>query len=93
MGMSTHVVGIRRPDAKWTQMKAVWDACKLAEVDPPEEVEEFFNYRSPDPSGIMVELGGNPGVRAFSDEMSQGFEVELDKLPKNVTAVRFYNSW
>lgn len=93
MGMSTHVVGIRPPDAKWKQMKAVWDACKTAGVDPPDEVLEFFNHSPPDPAGIEVRLEGNPCVRAYNDAMRQGFEVEIDKLPKNVTTVRFFNSY
>jgi hypothetical protein len=93
MGMSTHVVGIRPPDAKWTQMKAVWDACKLAGVEPPDEVLEFFDHAPPDPAGIRVELEGKPCIRAFNDDMRQGFEVDISKLPKNVTVVRFYNSW
>lgn len=93
MGMSTHVIGIRRPDEKWSQMKAVWDACKLAGVEPPDEVANFFEYGTPDPSGIRVELEGKPCVRVFNDDMRQGFEVDIDKLPKNVTFVRFYNSW
>jgi len=93
MGMSTHVVGIRSPDAKWKQMKAVWDACQVAGVDPPDEVLEFFNHSPPDPAGIEVRLEGNPCVRAYYDAMRQGFEVEIDKLPKNVTTVRFFNSY
>lgn len=93
VGMSTHVVGIRSPDAKWKQMKAVWDACQVAGVSPPDEVLEFFDHTTPDPAGIQVELEGNPCVRAYSDNMREGFEVDIAKLPKNVTVVRVYNSW
>lgn len=93
MGMSTHVVGIRRPDETWKKMKAVWDACRAAGVDPPDEVLEFFNHEAPDPAGIRVELEGNPCIQAYNDDMRQGFEVDISKLPKNVTSVRFYNSW
>jgi len=93
MGMSTYVVGIRRPDEKWAQMKAVWDACRAAGVGPPDEVLEFFNHESPDPAGIIVELRGTPCIRAYNDDMRQGWEVDIATLPKNVTAVRFFNSW
>jgi hypothetical protein len=93
MGMSTHVIGIRPPDAKWNQMKAVWDACKNAGIEPPEKVKDFFEYDSPDPAGIRVELQGNPCVRAYSDDMQQGFEVDITKLPKDVKILRFFNSY
>ena len=93
MSMSTHVVGIRPPDARWGQMKAVWDACKQAGVDPPEEVAEFFEHSAPDPAGIRVELERSHCVRVFNDDMRQGFDVDVSKLPKNVTVIRFYNSW
>jgi hypothetical protein len=35
----------------------------------------------------------NPCVRAYNDAMRQGFEVDIDKLPKNLTTVRFFNSY
>lgn len=56
MGMSTHVVGFIPPDEKWQKMKAVWDACRAAGVEVPEDVCDFFEGGEPDPAGVEVML-------------------------------------
>jgi hypothetical protein len=95
--MSTHVVAIRPPDDKWRQMKAVWDSCTAAGVDPPEEVADFFNDESPDDAGVIIDLPSygtkHPAVKEYNDEGQCGLEIEISKLPPNVTHVRFINSW
>jgi len=105
MGMSTHVVGFRPPDEKWRKMKAVWDACKAAETDPPVEVEDFFGGDEPDEAGVEVRLDplllddnkAKLGVVVdWEDDMREGLEVDLEKLRANfpsVTKLRFYNSY
>ena len=89
MAMSTYVVGFRPPDERWNQMKAVYDACGDAGVDPPEEVSRFFAWADPD-SGIEVDLG--EAARVFQTENTSGFEVILDKLPLDLKFIRFINS-
>lgn len=87
MSRSFTVQGIRPPDAKWRQMKAVWDACKVANVAAPEEVQEFFGDENPDEKGVVVDLtpGGYrkkvvPGVEEYHDDCHFGYEVDLEKL-------------
>jgi len=92
MGMSTHVVGFIEPDEKWYQMKAAWDACKMVGVEPPREVRAFFGDEAPDDAGRVVEIK-NAVVEWSDDNRNQwGYEVILNKLPANVTRVRFFNS-
>lgn len=96
MGMSTYVVGIKPPDAKWLAMKEVWDACQMAVVEPPQAVWEFFENAPPDPSGVPVDqriLERSGSLRPFKADMQEGFEVDVDKLPPGVKVVRFVNSW
>ena len=96
MGMSTGVVGFKPPDDKWKAMKAVWDACKAAGVPAPKAVEDYFGEVPPDESGVYVSqraLEKAGAVRNYTEDSQQGFEVLLDKLPKDVTIIRFYNSW
>jgi hypothetical protein len=94
MGMSTYVVAIRPPDAKWQQMKAVWDACHAAGVAAPPEVVQFFNYEDPDPAGVVLDISRQDGtVTEWSNEDSAGLEVDLKALPADVTRLRFCNSW
>lgn len=89
MSMSTHVVGFRPPDEKWQQMKKVWDACKAAGITIPREVIEFFNDCDPDPAGVEVGILHSE----WANNSSSGYEVDIRKLPKDVTVIRFFNSW
>jgi len=91
MSMSTHVIGFRPADEEWQKMRAAWEACKSAGVEPPREVDRFFNGEPPDPAGVEVPLGD--AVTAYRADMQEGFEVHLDKLPPGLKVIRFYNSW
>jgi hypothetical protein len=93
MGMSTHVVGFRPPDEKFKAMKRIWDACDAASIEAPEEVREFFGHCDPDEAGVEVDLEKRGCVRPFNDDSQEGFEVDIAKLPKDVTIIRFWNSW
>jgi hypothetical protein len=91
--MSTNIVGFVEADDKWNKMKDVWDICKLADIDPPNEVLEFFDYVYPgDAPGMEVKLGF-PAVVEWSDSYREGYEVNLELLPENVKFIRFYNSY
>lgn len=89
MSMSTHVIGFAPPDEKWQAMKAIWDSCKAAKIDPPKEVEKFFDYQEPDPAGVEVKI---PALE-WSDDCREGFEIDVEKIPAHVKVIRFYNSW
>lgn len=91
--MSTHIVGFAPPDDKWKQMKAVWDACELANVSAPPEVIEFFDGIEPNEQGIRVDLEDHECVSKYNANMKDGFEVEVKKIPANVQFIRFYNSY
>jgi hypothetical protein len=87
--MSTSIKGFIPPDDKWKKMKAIYDACRVAKINLPDEVEDFFDGEKPDENGQIVEI---PHTE-YQDDYSQGIEVEIAKLPKNVKVIRFYNSW
>ncbi len=93
MSMSTHVIGFSPPDEHWQRMKAAYDACLAVGIDPPAEVEKFFNYESPDPAGVEVDLRKHPAVKEYKAEMVSGYEVDLSKLPPGVKIIRFTNHW
>jgi hypothetical protein len=90
MGMSTHVIGFKPPDSKWKKMKAAREACVVAGVEIPDEIDSFFEYAEPYENGVEVELK----CRGWEDGgMREGYEIHLSELPKDVTVIRFYNSW
>lgn len=94
MGMCSHVVGIFSPPDSWIKMKAVWDACKLADIAIPEEVLDFFGGEEPDPRGV-VSVIDHPCVSVYKDidRNAEGFEIDLEKLPPGLRRIRFVNSW
>jgi len=44
------------PDRKWEQMKDVWDSCKQAGVEVPSEVGEYFGWKEPDDTGVLIDI-------------------------------------
>lgn len=94
MGMSTHVVGFRRPDDKKFQKYAeIWKSCVEAGVGVPEEVFDYFDGEEPDENGVEVRIQGTEAVKLFDRDYYDGFEVDITKLPEDVKIIRFYNSY
>jgi hypothetical protein len=97
MSMSTHVVAFKPTDDKWRMMAAAWDACVNAGVTPPDAVRQFFGHEPPDPQGVEVsegELRKCGALREWeNDKSSEGYEINVSKLPPDVTVIRFYNSY
>lgn len=91
MGMSRNVCGIVPPDEQWMKMKAVYDACMKADIDIPDEVDEYFDGRNPDDKGMQIDI--DDAVEEYSGDSEDGFDVDLSKLPKKVKIIRFTNSW
>jgi hypothetical protein len=92
MGMSTHVVGIIAFDKESLKMKAAYDACRAAGVPVPREVERYFGGVCFGEDGSEIDLPAGT-VQPWSIDSREGFEVEVAKIPKGVTKIRFYNAW
>lgn len=90
MGMGMNIIGFKPPDKIWKEMKAIWDMCAKINIDPPEEVEEFFDYEAPDKKGVIINLKNSPSVEEWSADMESGFQVNLKKLPEGIKFIRFY---
>jgi hypothetical protein len=92
MGMSTFVFGFKPPDEDWKKMKAIWDACVVAGIDPPREVSRFFEDDKPDDAGVCLDLR-NTLARCYSKNGYEGHEIALADLPPDVKIIRFVNAW
>jgi hypothetical protein len=88
----TFVVGFREPDEEYCRMKVNYDChCEL-DRDPPPFVKAFFQLMGhPDDAGAEVSL--DDAVQPWEGFLGEGYELHLDKLPRNVKVVRFINSW
>jgi hypothetical protein len=92
MSMSSYAVAFRPADEKWLKMKAIYDSCKAAKIDPPDQVTDFFNDEPPDSSGVEIDIRSI--VEHYTDgDMEEDLQIDLTKLPKGVTVIRFVNSW
>jgi len=89
MSMSTHVAGFVPPDETWQKMKAIFDACRAADVPVPDEVEDFFEGEDPDPAGMETGLP----VRKLNDQDRAGYELDVKDIPATVKTIRFWNEW
>jgi len=92
MSMSTRVEAYKDPeDEKYIQYKAIWDACREAYVQVPDEVMSYFGYETPDEHGVRVNLKHEK----FSDRdsVSDGIIIKVADIPKDVTVIRFVNSY
>lgn len=96
MSMSTHVIAFKPPDEKWQRMKAIYDACTAAGINVPDEVNRYFDHMPPDPAGVEIServLRDAGAVTDYSADMREGFDVDVTKLPRDVTVIRFYDSY
>lgn len=92
MSMSTYVQGLK-PKAEEYQTKLdIYNACKKINIEPPREIVDFFDGEICE-EGIVTELP-KEAVREYADNYCREFfEVDLTKLPPDVTKIRFVNSY
>ena len=96
--MSTHIIAfIPDTDPTFQKHLSVYNVCREAGVSLPKETADYFGSNQPY-SGLpeeKLEFKLEKGVhyKNFSQNMCQGFEIEIDKLPKEVTKIRFFNSY
>jgi hypothetical protein len=99
MGMSTHIAAfIPDTDPEFQKHKAVALVCMEAKVSLPAETSNYFNVRYNPYLGmfdekLQIDLKEGEHYEEWREDSSEGFEVDLTKLPKGVTKLRFYNSW
>lgn len=89
MSMSTHVQGFAPPNEEWKKMKKVYDSCEEAGLEIPDNVLKFFGYEAPDEAGVSIEIDHEE----YQSDMREGIEIDLEKVPKHVKKIRFFNSY
>ena len=96
--MSTHIQAFMPDtDADFQKHKKILLMCIENEVSLPKETAQYFGQKEPEEylldEKLSVSLKENVHYKDWSDESSQGYEVDLSKLPKGITKLRFYNNW
>lgn len=98
MGMSTHISGIIVPeDEQFNKYKKIAEMCYDEDIELPTAVQEYFNKYGIDledctDDGFEVYLP-QESYREFSQDMEDIIEVDLTKVPKNISKIRFSNSY
>ncbi len=98
MSMSTRVVGHRDLDGTFARMAAVKVACEEAGIDYPPSLHAYFKPLSPGESlseltASKREIDIAQAVSRPKEEMADIWLVDLSKLPAEVKAVVFRNSY
>jgi hypothetical protein len=93
MGMSTHIQGFNVPDEQWKEMKAVWDTCRQAGIEPPEDVSKYFEWDTPDERGVEVKPKDAECCSEFRDDYRDGYEIDVRELAADLTHIRPHNSY
>ena len=77
------VVGASRSDAYDAEMLCA-DADLFSEL--ADAIRQLLNPWK----GIE---SAHPAISAYQDDSGSGYDVDLTKLPKEITILRFWNSW
>ena len=96
MSTGLEIIGIKQPDDKWKKMKAVYDACKAADLEIPVEVSEYFNGEDPEEEGVAILLGRAHGIGETFVREHYRLQVDtdgwcfihLDNLPEDVSMIK-----
>lgn len=91
--MSSHLVAfIPDNDPTYQKHLRIFQMCKTEGVSLPKETEDYFGGEKPEEK-LRFPLTKGVHYKNHSEEMEDGFEVDLSKLPKEVTRLRFVNSY
>jgi len=90
MGADLHVRSYKKPDEQSEKMFQAYMACKAAGVEPPLEVEKFFDYEEPSAYGIPVcsaEAKQITGIEELNENGFSGHIIKVDELPPNIGTI------
>jgi hypothetical protein len=63
------------------------------EYEQPAMIQNGGGFMVPAPASNKPKKKKLGCVKPWHDDMQEGFEVDVTKLPKDVTIIRFYNSY
>lgn len=91
MSMASYVQGLKPKTEEYEKKLHIYNACEEINITPPDEILNFFDGEVCE-EGILTELP-TEAVRNYADDYRDFFEVDLTKIPSDVTKIRFVNSY
>lgn len=94
MGMSTRVQGLREKNDTYEKMESILLLCKELNVKVPNEVYKYFELINEEycSRGIITSLPIG-SVEHYTEDTDDVWEVDLSLIPKDITKLRFVNSY
>ena len=92
MSMCTYVQGLKPKTEEYEKKLHIYNACREINVVPPEDILRFFDGEVCE-EGIITELPEEAMSNYTDDYCRDFFEVDLTKIPSDVTKIRFVNSY
>ncbi len=85
MGISLHVIGLRdENDPNHIKMVKAKEALDAAGITWPKEVYDYFDGSTDSDTPLEVNLE----KQEWRNDYYSGYEIEIDKLPKNIKKIR-----
>lgn len=92
MSMSTYIQGLKPKTEEYEKKLNIYKSCKELNISAPQEILDFFDGEVCE-DGIITEIP-KEAIKEYSDDYCREFfEIDLKKLPKDVTRIRFVNSY
>ena len=92
MSMYSYIQGLKPKTEEYEKKLQIYKLCRETNVSVPDEVEKYFDGEICE-EGILTDIPTD-AVRNYADEYCREFfEVDLTKIPSDVTKIRFVNSY
>lgn len=76
-------------DQEYLKHKDLWVICNRSGVSLPIETQEYFEGCDEPEDKLRIELKSMVHYMEYNNDMKDGYDVFIDKLPKGVTQIRF----
>ena len=89
MSVSYFVRGMMEPTEDYKKKYAAFKACKEADIEIPQQLWDYFGDDVPSEEGVSVKI-------PYEEKVGNGdmtYEVDISKLPPQVTKVQFIVAW
>ena len=97
MSESISVTAFRDMDGEFQRMLEAKRYCEAHGFSYPKEVQDYFGgdveEAEDDLRDSMLEVPLGDIVQEYESEGSDGYEVDVTRLPKEVKTLRFSRSW
>ena len=100
MGMTTHIKAFQPSDnPNFKAHKEIAELCLKANISLPTETAAFFGvsptagYLEMIEEALEVPLKQGVHYDEIQEDMTEGFIVDINKLPKGVNIIKFINSY